>query len=703
MTGVERESLMRNYVFNMKKYLKTFYTYVSDEELEHFIKDFISQNIQRPKARVIEYPSYGNAELKTVDLLTFIKKINDKVIAPSGTIYQSTDKGSPPIKIFLDDLVERRSKAKKEMFNYTVQGNMTAAILKNYEQALYKINQNSVIGAMGTEFSAMYDLESFNAVTSLARHGIIMAYAFAERFLANNHYFPDIERLLNYIIVLANAAPSKEIIDNLVAKYNLFIPTCMDISESLLESMQNYDPGCSQGWVITETIKNFAPHEQIYIFYAKNLYNLITCNSAFFKRWITDFMNTDKQVTVTEDIDPKKIFKIDEDLLCALTTIYDSYLNGMNISETPDLAPNAARLIVACATKMQQKLDDLNDLISTFLHGKEFIPAIPENRYIKRKCVAISDTDSVIYTDKHLVTWYLNGELRICQNGFNMHALVTYWMTKAMANLIKVMAKSRGAIGKNIDKIKMKNEFLYTVLIKTNLGKHYAGRIKIQEGRILPKPKLDIKGVSFKTSNLPKVTHDFTESILIDIIDEIEEHGNLYAGDYIHKALDYEKKLFDNINSGNLTYFGNVSIKPKEEYLDPESSIYFNYELWERIFEKKYGKIHIPGKYPLIPIISTKFKSIRYLDWLRMREEEIAIKLEHFFNDPKYKKKQITRLPLPITLTKIPEIFIPVINSRSIVYKNMAPCQLALRSLGIDLGNQKKMPLFSDIYPLPED
>lgn len=118
---------------------------------------------------------------------------------------------------------------------------MTAAILKNYEQALYKINQNSVIGAMGTEFSAMYDLESFNAVTSLARHGIIMAYAFAERFLANNHYFPDIERLLNYIIVLANAAPSKEIIDNLVAKYNLFIPTCMDISESLLESMQNYD------------------------------------------------------------------------------------------------------------------------------------------------------------------------------------------------------------------------------------------------------------------------------------------------------------------------------------------------------------------------------------------------------------------------------------------------------------------------------
>ena len=176
----------------------------------------------------------------------------------------------------------------------------------------------------------MYDLESFNAVTSLARHGIIMAYSFAERFLANNHYFPDIERLLNYIIVLANAAPSKEIIDNLVAKYNLFIPTCMDISESLLESMQNYDPGCSQGWVITETIKNFAPHEQIYIFYAKNLYNLITCNSAFFKQWITDFMNTDKQVTVTEDIDPKKIFKIDEDLLCALTTIYDSYLNGMN-------------------------------------------------------------------------------------------------------------------------------------------------------------------------------------------------------------------------------------------------------------------------------------------------------------------------------------------------------------------------------------
>ena len=55
MSGVERESLMLNYVHNMKKYLKTFYTHVSDDELDRFIKDFISQNIRRPKARVVEY------------------------------------------------------------------------------------------------------------------------------------------------------------------------------------------------------------------------------------------------------------------------------------------------------------------------------------------------------------------------------------------------------------------------------------------------------------------------------------------------------------------------------------------------------------------------------------------------------------------------------------------------------------------------
>lgn len=698
---IKRRSIMQCYFDDMFKYLITLYPKMPEDRIRDFIYKTIEERLQRPQADILVYPSYGNVERKTVDLLTFIKQYRNKIIAPSGTIFESTDIKVATDKQFIDQLCADRKVHKNLMFDYTVAGEHALAALEDFKQALCKIKVNSIIGSNGNDQNALYDLESFNSTTSLARHGVIMAYAFTEKFLVNNQYFPTVEKLINFIILTAKKAPDKEIIESLVDKYFLVSPTAYEVSDSLMVSMQPYVYYYEKyKRQVEELLLKLPQHELTYIYYSRNLYNLFTTNTDVFRRWIFNFVHTTvNDDEITNDIDPKQIRKIDDDLQCVMSTVFDKELGDDILGELPKTNEAKARKFVVLGNKLQKKFDDLSDLINVFVFGSEFIQDIPCHRLIKRKAVAISDTDSVIFTTKHLTSWYLGKDVEICQDAFNVHAIIIYLMTKSLAKLIEIMSISRGATGDNIKKINMKNEFLYSVLIRTLLGKHYLGRQIIREGRVLKKPVLDIKGVSFKSSNVPQCTHEYFERMANTLIDDVTANTKVHLSKYIGMALDYEIQLHTALTQGDLSFYNNVSIKAKDEYKKPEISVYFNYEFWEAVFADKYGSIHIPGKYVIVPLKNKSFRDERYQEFLQRKDPVIYEKLMKYL-DTLNPKKKITRIPMAATLTKIPDVIAPLVDIRSIMYKNTAPIQLLLRSLGADLGNSKQRPLFSDTYPV---
>jgi len=698
---IKRKSIMQCYFDDMFKYLSTLYPKMPESRIRDFIYKTVDERLQRPQADILVYPSYGNIERKTIDLLTFIKRYRNKIIAPSGTIFESTDIKVATDKQFIDQLGADRKVHKDAMFDLTVKGELALAALEDYKQALCKIKVNSIIGSNGNDQNALYDLESFNSTTSLARHGVIMAYAFTEKFLVNNQYFPTVEKLINFIILTARNAPNKEIIDALVEKYSLISPTAYEVSDSLMVSMQpyvyHYEKYKRQ---VEELLLNLPQHELTYIFYSRNLYNLFTANTSVFRRWITDFSSTTVDDSeVSNDIDPKLIKKIDNDLQCVISTVFDKELGDDILSELPKTNEAKARTFVVLGRKLQKRFDDLSDLLDVFIFGSEFIQDIPCHRLIKRKAVAISDTDSVIFTTKHLTSWYLGRDVEICQDAFNVHAIIIYLMTKSLAKLIEIMSISRGATGENVKKINMKNEFLYSVLIRTLLGKHYLGRQIIREGRVLKKPVLDIKGVSFKSSNVPQCTHEYFDYMANTLIDDVTNNTKIHLSKYIGMALEYELQLHTALTRGDLNFYNNISIKAKDEYKKPENCIYFNYECWEAVFADKYGSIHIPGKYVLVPLKNKSFKDEQYQEFLQRKDPVIYEKLMKYLSTLNPKKK-ITRIPIAATLTEIPDVIAPLVDIRSIMYKTTAPIQLLLRSLGADLGNPKQRPLFSDMYPI---
>lgn len=703
MSGVQRESLLKAYCDNQVSFMRTQYPNEPVEKLEAIVKAIIKERIKRPQVEIIHHPSPGNSELKKVDLITHIKQNSTKIITPCGTIYKSTDDQVAFDKQFIDMLRNNRDVAKKAMLKYKAEGRTQEAKLEDYKQSLSKILVNSIIGSNGNSQNAMYDLESFSGVTSMARYGVMMAYTYVERFLTSNFYFPNIEAVINYIITTRRKCPPREVIYGLTTKYGLVNPLPCEVADSLVESMKYYVSNIEGCRLKLNRILEVMPlHEVTFIHYSRNLYNLFTANPEFWKKWIYTFTHHHEQDyadgirILDSELGPNDIFAVDGDLRQVMATVYTDMLKGEQINKLPEKDPLKAQALAVYGHYMQKQLDDISDLFEVFLHNDTFVSEIHVQKNIVRKCVAISDTDSVIFTTKHLVEWFLGGPIKFSQDAYNVNAIIVYLLTKSIASIIRHGSIARGATGDNIGMIEMKNEYLYPVLIKTGIGKHYAGRITVQEGNFLPKPTMDIKGVAFMSSNVPKISHDFLKKFLIDIQDEMIQYGNIYVADFIMKAYAYEDSILKSLNAGEFTYFTNIAIRNAEEYAHPESSIFVNYTFWQEVFSDKYGVINIPTKVPIIPIRPKALNDPQYLSWLEQNSPDIYNNLMKF--KKKNPKKQISRIPLALTLVTVPEEIVPLIHTRPIVYKNMAPVQLALKSLAVDLGNPKKMPLLCDYY-----
>lgn len=701
MSGVFRPSLMRSYVDSIKLFLTTNFPHFKEEDIEQFVMKKINELIKRPKAQVVTYPSYGNQEYKELDLLNLVRQYTNKTISPFGTFYETTDVHVPNNKEFLDTLVANRDKAKKAMFKYIEQNKPLEASIKEAEQALNKIAANSVSGGHGTAVNALYDLETYSSITSLCRHGTMIAYTFTERFLASNYFFPEFEDGLNFIITTAEMCPPDEEVLKVLEKFNLNTIWGDELYELVYSGMEKYIiPTEVQKRLLHETCNNLSSAKRSFVYYARSLYNLYNANTKvmtdLFMHLFT--LDTNQDCLNRTDVDISYIKEVDSDLEQAAQTIYGELLDKYVIKDLPKENPELALKVAKILKTFQDTLDYWKPVIDMFLHTKTMVSKAHINKNMLRKVIIVSDTDSIIYTSKDMVTLFLGGTFTF-DNKFvyAAHALCTYFLCKSVASLLRMIAIQRGAVGeKNIKMLKMKNEFFYPVFIRTNQSKHYIGQLTVREGVILPKPKLDIKGVSFKTSNVPKITHEFTDKLIKMLMKDVTDHTNVYAGDYISEVLNYEKYIYNSIKKGEFTYFTNVSIKKKEEYKNPDVSIYANYLIWQHVFAEKYGDIFVPTKCVLIPFIKGKYKDPDYLHWLEMKSPSIYHK---FIKEmEKNGKKPLTRLPIPISCPSIPEEIIPLIDMRSIIYKNMSPAQLLLKSLCIDLGNSKRQPLFSDYY-----
>lgn len=694
MQSNPRPKLMHSYMDQMTRYIQSLASDMPVEEIQQFIKDNTLSKIKRPKASIIKQHPNGDSDEIEVDFLDHINAQSDNIFTPSGSSYIPAHRKESVITQFVSDKLTARAKIKSDMFDLRMAGLDDQANLKNFMQSLVKIIINSLIGGMGSEHNCFYDKAGFNSVTSVSRHCVMTGYAHTERFLVGNLYLPTFEHAVNYLITMLNGCPDGAKMLSILEDFNLYVPTSLDVAEYISESLSKY-VNKDYAHKIAQLVNNWEPYERAFVFYAGNLKNLLQCNTQYWKKWIHNLFHNIS--TEHHSYKPEDLFKIDGDVMIMLASLHSKDLNDMAIYDTPVKNPELAVKLTKIGKHVESELSKINEMFNTFMdHGVDFQDIINHTKMI-RNTVIVSDTDSVIFTTQNWVEWYCD-ELTFDHDAYEISSLVIFWLSKTIAMALKTMSLNVGARGKSAEYLVMKNEFFYPVMMRTPIRKHYAGNIQIQEGRVLPKPKLDIKGGVFVGSKLQKDSLTFIKKTVTDLIDEIINTKQIDIHTFQQKVIDFEQSLITNLQTRQMTALGVESVKAKNDYSDASKTIYPSYVLWQEVFAKKYGDIQVPNKCPCLPVIDDVLKSDHYMSNLKKIDKDVAKRLATYLET--HPKQNFTRIPLLPGLEEIPEELVEVIDIRSVVNKNTYPLYLLMQSFGIRVTtpNNKPKMLLSDYY-----
>lgn len=696
----DRESVLAEYVKNMTIFIKKKHPQYTEDQIKEIIRTYVKSNIHQPKARIVNHPIDGEAEFKDVNLISHTNGLKQNIVSPSGSAYVRPSVEESLIKIKINVNKKARKRAKNEMFAAINNNDSILAAYKNYEQANIKIETNALSGASASQYNIFFDLACYNSITSIARFSAMTAYSYVEKFLEGNFFFPNIESVINYIVLICRFTNPRKI-QNVIQKYNLFIPSVGDIVDNLKESIQYYFPYTEEvDKVLLPLLNTLTLEEKVFLYYAHNFKNIVRKNTAYFKPFLSKFFN--KNVPVDNSTDPNNIFKTDDAMLAmALSLNADNIDRKALNNETVNEHPDGVRVIQAIIKHMDSTVNQIDDIIDTFIRIPIDTQNVMDQPAMIRRSVLISDTDSVIFTTQSWVEWYC-GDVSYDEPAYEINAFVVYMLSKTIEHVFARISSGFGMEEPDMHAISAKNEFLYPIMLRTNIGKHYAGIVTIQEGKILPKPKRDIKGKQLRGSDLCKDTIKEAEEFAFWIIDNVYKHKKIDGTEITKRMLDYEHYVYKSIMDGEKKYLTSTPIKDKDDYSEKGASKFFYHDLWQDVFAEKYGDFIVPSKGYVIKVASggQKIRDPRYLEYLKNKDPRIHKKLVTFLEN---NTRQITMVIMPGTVDKIPDILRPIVDVRNVIYENIKPMYLLVSSLNVGITHKDHMTLLSDIYGFPDN
>ena len=730
---VKREDVFVAYIDNMTDFLKRTHTEVDESLIRKWVADKVNKRIELltsnlakakqdglnldvrrvgdeqlwPTLRCIRSSDSRDAnnsahvygeyiELPDMDLYNFTRKYSDKIVSPFGVVFETTDRCVSYLKGMIDVKKGQRKQEKKLMLKAKKECNKVAEVYHNNAQSTIKVLMNSVAGGMGSGFSSLSSVANFNSVTSIGRFFIMNSYAHAERFLESNFYFRNMEQVINFLLGCVRCGPSDDKIRKVMDKYGFVYPSLEMVVEFIEKAFGRYDPFADKSQ-ISVILKGFTREKLCFVYYMSNLKHLVFTNDSWFRNWIHelfDFSNVD-----CSGFKPEDVGSIDGDVAIILSTVCNEMLplnakgNAISIYDCITLAPEIAIKLAAYGKHMERMLNSFNDMFDLFMNHNVNISYVTEHKNQYRDAVVVSDTDSIIFTTKTWLQWY-NGNMIMNDRAYAINSLVVYWLSKANANILFHVSEAFGALGNDLVGMAMKNEFMMPVDILTSLKKHYASILKIQEGVVFKTPRLDIKGVGLRGSNFSKGVLSYTEWFISSTINDIYTTTLVSPEQKLIDVLRFERMIRDSLSHLNTEFLPMTAIKNKEEYINAEVSVYFNYLLWERVFGEKYGRIQIPTKCYMVPLIG--IDNPKYLEWLKSKDRVIYERLENFKKE--HPKKELTRIPINPSSNRIPRELQPIIDYNKLISANSKPLYLIMASLGISVGDAKKDITFSDLY-----
>ena len=669
------------------------------EECKQFIETSLKPGgqfeLKIPQAMVLVRGKNGDRVLTEMRFNEFLESVqrNRQILSPSMTAYIHPDDKESLLARYIQGNLKLRSEAKhKKLEAEMAQDELSMAIFDSM-QTTYKIKNNGLSGAHTSPYTILFNKSAHSTLTSTCRTATSYANANNEKFLyGNRHYYsPDVVKT-NLVSIVNHSDYEK--MSHTMERHGIAAPTTEQVMACIVRSTDAYWRGEAQMALIRRLVEALSPLEKAAFLYTSDMYHLAACNPEFVRGFLSRLSSKGTVPLYGEDA-KTWIKAMDSNMRAHVSMLCAAELRGEEFKTLFD-RPLDLGIVAATAKSIIEAIQHYEDFIRAFWVTDNLPSSIFYIPNIVRRGVIISDTDSTIFSVDYWTEWQ-HGRLDTSPESVATASSVIYLSGQLIRHILATLSGNMGVAQQHITKLSMKNEFYYKVFVPTSRAKHYYAEQIAVEGNILPKPKMDIKGVALRNSNVPPHITAQAHALKQQIIDTVAAGKKLSIRQILGEVAYIERGIRESIGGGQYDLLKRLQVKDATSYKNPESSPFIHYGLWEEVFANKYGHAPTPP-YNAIKVSVDADSPTKIKAWLaRMEDQVIAGKMKAWLDSSN--RRSVTQLLLPepvLSNTGVPPEIVAGIDTRNIVVEMMEAFYLVLESIGIYIRNANTTRLVSD-------
>ncbi len=629
-------------------------------------------------------------------LMAGIEKTN-RIFSPNMVVYENPKVNRSFLsKMVVNKKAERNVVKKKEKIA-KMEGN-TALMNYYYNlQVCIKTLNNSLSGAHSSPHNPHYLKTGHSSLTSSTRITTSYSNASAERLLAGNRHYYNVDIVIQNIVSICRNTDFNNF-HFIMEKYNLYLPNIEDVMEMITRSAKKYwrdDIGVEK---IYELVTHLTPLEKAAVLYTGDLYHLRKHNDVFVREWFKEIITAPREMVEN----PEEIIKrANEDIIALCGIICKEILRGTNAEKLKESNYNGYVYYASVIKHTEKSVFQYSDLISLLFASDNMPSSIYYFPYSIREIVVGSDTDSTMYTCQNWVEWYC-GKLMFDDEALSVSATAMFINTQVTMHMLAMISRQIGVEDENMFLLRMKNEYSFLIYMVANRSKHYVTLINAKEGNIYKKSELDLKGVALKDSKNPPVIMNTLEQMFKNQCDTIMRGEKISVHETMQRIANIEHVIIKSIKAGDIFFYSKVYIKTKTGYKKPMISNYAHYDLWENVFALKFGAVSNPP-IQCIKIPNTLDTNKKFITWVETLDQHMKENMYAWME--RHNKKYLGQFILPIEALRngVPKEFISAIDIRSLIKELMQGFYVNLEILGIYMRNDGITRLLSDDKPYVEE
>lgn len=673
-----------NYKKIMMDMLRYNFPLLTEGELASAIDYSISKHFHDTDVKVENNYKKKIIDMTLLEVSEYIIS-REPIITSYGVMFNRHGVVPNPIYKMLDRFIDSRKKNKKEMFKYPKGSELFEKY--NLLQLLDKIDSNGFYGACGMASCIFYNLYVASTTTTQGRSCNSAAALFFESFLNNNVPLASMNELIEFIHNVLNEDhhyDSMEIISNHAS-----------IDETFFQLMSStgfgWIPSEDEMEIIWEIVEKLDQDQLDRLFYKNNLFNFIDNSSIkqailyILQQLKAPFMDPNEppeeiKEALKEFCDVLKEFVYYDKQVIDRLDKMDALIRSVSVIQDTDSA------IIS--------LDGWFQYVRQFCFGipmaikNEVVEAAP---FIEDGTIQVSEPVktieeySFIDDDMIEIDRLIDPMVIVPQDGlrYSIINIIAYCIGILVNDYMRKYCNNAHSTNERACLITMKNEFLFRRVLITNTKKHYASKIELQEGNIVPEAKsLDVKGMeALVKSVVNSSTQERLKKILYEDILNSESIDQIQVLRDIAKV---EKEIFDSISAGEKKFFKPVKVKSLSSYENPM-------RIQGIVASTVYNALHEPGTEALDLSIRNSVDIAKVdmnpknIDRIRDTHPYVYEKAIELFKQPGF-STGISSVAIPLN-EPVPSWLLPFIEYAEIINNNVKG--FPIESIGLYRGSDK--------------